>query len=179
MIEALTAALLVFALRLLDVPLSTVRMLYMVRGERGIAAAMAFFESFIWLFAITRVFAHISSPIQYIGWAAGFAVGTALGMTVEGWLAPGQVLIRVITRKDAAELVEMLRAAGYGVTEIRGEGKKGPVSLVFIVSQRRQLKKIMQMIEQYNPDAFVTVEATRRARGGHLEELHWWPGVRK
>ena len=177
--EVLTSALLVFALRLLDVPLSTVRMLYMVRGERGTAALLAFFESLIWLFAITRVFANISSPAQYIGWAAGFATGTALGMAVENWLAPGQVILRIITRKDASQLVEALRAAGYGVTEIHGEGKEGPVSLIFVVSQRRQLKKLMKMIEEYNPAAFVTVENTQRARGGHLQELHWWPGVRK
>ncbi len=177
--DVLLSALLVFALRLLDVPLSTVRMLYMVRGERSTAALLAFFESLIWLFAITRVFAHISSPAQYIGWAAGFATGTALGMAVEGWLAPGQVLLRIITRKDAAGLVAALRESGYGVTEIRGEGKEGPVSLIFVVSQRRQLKKLLRMIEEHNPAAFVTVENTQRARGGHLQDLHWWPGVRK
>ncbi len=177
--EMLLSALLVFALRLLDVPLSTIRMLYMVRGERGTAAALAFFESLIWLFAIPRVFAHISSPAQYVGWAAGFATGTALGMTIERWLAPGQVLIRVITRSDASGLVAALREAGFGVTEIGGEGREGPVSLIFVISQRRQLKLLLKTIEKYNPQAFVTVEHTQRARGGYLQDLHWWPGVRK
>jgi len=178
-VEALTSALLVFALRLLDVPLSTVRMLYMVRGQRGASAALAFFESLIWLFAITRVFSHLSSPAQYLGWAAGFAVGTALGMAVEGWLAPGHVLLRVITRDPADELVERLRAAGYGVTRVDGQGREGPVALLYVVAPRRALRDLLALIERERPEAFITVEHTHRARGGHLEERPRWAGVRK
>jgi len=178
-VEALTSALLVFALRLLDVPLSTIRMLYMVRGQRGASAALAFFESLIWLFAITRVFSHLSSPAQYVGWAAGFAAGTALGMAVEGWLAPGYVLLRVITRDPAGELLEKLRAAGYGVTRVDGEGREGPVALLFVVAPRRRLRELLALVESVRPEAFVTVEHTHRARGGHLEERPWWSGVRK
>ena len=177
--NSLLSALLVFLLRLLDVPISTVRMLYMVRGATATAALLSFFGSLIWLFAITRVFAHISSPAQYIGWAAGFAAGTALGMMIENWMAPGQALVRVITRKDASQLVKVLREAGYGVTEIMGEGREGPVSLLFIVSQRRQVKELLKTIKKHNPAAFVTVENTKSVGGGYLKELHWWPGVRQ
>ncbi len=177
--DTLLAAAVVFALRLLDVPLSTVRMLYMVRGQRGTAALLAFFESLIWLFAITRVFAHISSPAQYLGWAAGFATGTALGMTVEGWLAPGQVILRVITRKDASELIAKLRGMGYGVTSFDGEGREGKISLIFVVTQRRLLKKLLKTIRDLNPQAFITVEHTQRASGGYLRNAPLWPSVRK
>ena len=177
--ELLFSALLVFALRLLDVPLSTVRMLYMVRGQRGVAAALAFFEALIWLIAITRVFAHLTSPAQYLGWALGFAVGTALGMSVEGWLAPGYVTLRIITRGAASALVAALRERGYGVTEVRGQGREGPVALLYVVAQRRSVRDVLSLVEAHDPRAFITLEHTTRARGGHVLERPWWSGVRK
>lgn len=177
--ELLLSALLVFALRLLDVPLSTVRMLYMVRGQRGVAAALAFFEALIWLVAITRVFAHLTSPVQYLGWALGFAVGTALGMGVEGWLAPGYVTLRIITRGAARTLVDRLRDAGYGVTEVEGRGLEGPVAVLYVVVQRRSVRPLLRLVEAHDPKAFITLEQTQRARGGHVRERPLWGGVRK
>lgn len=177
--EALLSALLVFSLRLLDVPLSTVRMLYMVRGQRAVAATLAFFESLIWLIAITRVFSHLSSPAQYLGWALGFAVGTALGMGVEGWLAPGYVSLRIISRRGGRELVDALRGHGYGVTEVEGRGREGPVDLLFVVVQRRSVRELLALVEAHDPRAFITLEHAARARGGHVLERPLWGRVRK
>jgi len=179
MIDLLLSTLLVFALRLLDVPLATVRMLYMVRGQRGAAAVLAFFEALIWLVAITRVFAHLTSPAQYLGWAFGFAFGTALGMVVESWLAPGYVTVRIITRADTKTLVSELREKGFGVTEVEGRGREGPVALLFVVAQRRSVHDLLALLEERDPGAFITMEHTTRARGGHVRERSWWPGVRK
>ncbi len=177
--EVFASALLVLGLRLLDVPLSTVRMLYMVRGQRSVAAVLAFFEALIWLYAITRVFAHLHAPAQYLGWALGFALGTALGMGVEGWLAPGYVTLRVITRGRAADLVQALRDGGYGVTEVEGRGREGPVAVLFVVVPRRAVRRLLTLVDVHDPKAFITLEQTTRARGGHVRELPWWSGVRK
>jgi len=177
--DILLSALLVFGLRLLDVPLSTVRMLYMVRGQRGAAAVLAFFEALIWLTAITRVFAHLTSPVQYLGWALGFAVGTALGMGVEGWLAPGYVTLRIISRGAATDLVRALREHGFGVTEVEGRGREGPVALLYVVVQRRSVRELLALVEAHDPRAFITLEHTTRARGGHVLERPLWGGVRK
>ncbi len=177
--EALLTALFIFLLRLVDVPLSTVRIVMMVRGRRRVATLLAFFESLVWITAISRVFAHLDAPLNMLAFAAGFASGTALGMTLEAWFAPGQVLIRAIVREGAEALVADLRAEGYGVTVVHGEGRAGEVPILFVVVPRRRAEAVLATIRRHAPRAFVTVEGVQRAIGGHLPSVGLWPVVRR
>jgi uncharacterized protein YebE (UPF0316 family) len=71
------------------------------------------------------------------------------------------VLIRVITRKEAGELVEYLRSSGYGLTCVDAAGATGAVKLVFSVVERHDIPRIVQIIKQFNPNAFYTIEDVR------------------
>ncbi len=177
--DTLLGALVIFLLRLVDVPLSTVRVVMMVRGQRRVAAVLAFFESLVWILAISQVFARLDSPLNMLAFAAGFASGTALGMTLEAWFAPGQVLIRAIVREGAEALVAELREQGYGVTVVRGEGRAGEVPILFIVVPRRRAEEVLGVIRAHAPRAFVTVEGVQRAIGGHLPNVGFLPTVRR
>ncbi len=177
--DTLLGALVIFLLRLVDVPLSTVRVVMMVRGQRRVAAVLAFFESLVWILAISQVFARLDSPLNMLAFAAGFASGTALGMTLEAWFAPGQVLIRAIVREGAEALVAELREQGYGVTVVRGEGRAGEVPILFIVVPRRRAEEVLGVIRAHAPRAFVTVEGVQRAIGGHLPSVGFFPTVRR
>ena len=177
--EALLTALFIFLLRLVDVPLSTVRIVLMVRGQRRVATLLAFFESLVWITAISRVFAHLDAPLNMLAFAAGFASGTALGMTLEAWFAPGQVLIRAIVREGAEDLVAELRSEGYGVTVVRGEGRAGEVPILFVVVPRRRAEAVLATIRRLAPRAFVTVEGVQRAIGGYLPSVGFLPTVRR
>jgi len=178
-VDTLLGALVIFLLRLVDVPLSTVRVVMMVRGQRRMAAVLAFFESLVWILAISQVFARLDSPLNMLAFAAGFASGTALGMTLEAWFAPGQVLIRAIVREGAEALVAELREQGYGVTVVRGEGRAGEVPILFIVVPRRRAEEVLGVIRAHAPRAFVTVEGVQRAIGGHVPAAGFWPIVRR
>ncbi len=169
----------IFLLRLVDVPLSTVRVMMMVRGQRRVAALLAFFESLVWILAISQVFARLDSPLNMLAFAAGFATGTALGMTLEAWFAPGQVLVRVIAREGADRLVASLRESGFGVTVVRGEGREGEVPILFVVVPRRRAEEVLATVRAEAPRAFVTVEGVQRAIGGHLPAVGFFPTVRR
>ncbi len=177
--DALISALAIFALRLVDVPISTIRVMLMVRGQRREAAVLAFFESLVWIVAISQVFKRLDSPLNMVAFALGFAAGTSLGMVLEAWLAPGQVLVRAITRERPQELIERLRESGFGVTVVAGEGKVGGVAILFIVAPRRKTGELLEAIRAHDPKAFVTVEGVQRAIGGHLPHVRWFPSVRK
>jgi len=178
-VDALLGALSIFLLRLVDVPLSTIRVVMMVRGQRRVAAVLAFFEALVWIVAISQVFARVDSPLNMLAFAAGFASGTALGMTIEAWFAPGQVLIRAIVREGADALVRRLRGEGYGVTVVHGEGLEGEVPILFIVVPRRKAEEVLRIIREEAPRAFVTVEGVQRAIGGHLPSVGFFPMVRR
>jgi uncharacterized protein YebE (UPF0316 family) len=73
-------------------------------------------------------------------------------------LSLGQVLIRVITQKDATELVEHLKTSNYGVTSVDGHGTAGQVKVVFTIVPRQEVRRIIGLIKKCNPKAFYSIE---------------------
>jgi uncharacterized protein YebE (UPF0316 family) len=155
---AVLGAFLVFAMRVTDVSLGTIRIVMLVRGRKWIAGALGFFESLVWVLAAGLVLTNMDSPLRIVAFAAGFATGTVLGGTVEGWIAMGQSVLRVITPFDTPEVAPTLRQAGFGVTVVNAEGKNGEVRLAFTVVPRRRGAEILSIVHTVNPDAFVTLE---------------------
>ncbi len=161
-LELLGAALLIFALRVVDVSLGTLRIAMLVRGQRLLAGTLGFFESIIWLLAAAQVLNNLDSWIKIIGYAGGYAVGTMLGTTIEKWIAIGSILLRVIERVDDPESAEVLREAGYYATVVNATGRDGSVRILFSVIPRRRQGSVLRLIHQVNPKAYVTFEQTSR-----------------
>ncbi len=165
----------IFVARLADMTLDTIRIVCVARGQRMLATVLGFFEILIWLFAISQALTHIAQPINAIAYAAGFAAGNYVGMTIERHMALGKLVLRTITRHDADELIKNLYAEGFGLTVVPGEGKKGPVKLLFTVLDRKDLPKAVNMIRRTNPKAFVSIEDIREASEGHFPPHGKWP----
>ena len=149
---------LIFIARVADVSLGTVRVIFIARGLKYFAPVVGFFEIIIWLLAIGQIMQHLSSPLCYIAYAGGFATGNYVGMWIAEKLSLGVVLIRVITSKDASELLEYLRTAEYGVTSVDAQGSSGKVQVVFTIVRRREVASVVNLIKQFNPKAFYTIE---------------------
>jgi len=150
--------LLIFIARVADVSLGTVRVIFIARGLKYLAPIVGFFEILIWLLAIGQIMQNLSSPLCYIAYASGFAMGNYVGIWIAEKLSLGVVLIRVITNKDALELLEYLRSADYGVTSVDAHGSEGKVQVVFTIVPRREVAGVVNLIKQFNPKAFYTIE---------------------
>lgn len=164
--------LLIFLLRIIDVSLGTTRMLLVVRGARVAAPVIAFFEILIWLMAAGAAVQNLDSPFHVVAYAGGFAAGTAVGVWAERKLALGISTVQAVSRGSAEALADRLREAGWGVTEISGEGREGRVSIVSTIVRRREVGEVVELMEAEDPDAFVTVHDDTQVRRG------WLPGVR-
>ena len=158
--------LLIFFARIIDVSLGTLRIIYLSRGLKSLAAFCAFFEILIWLIAITQIFQHLSNFGMYIAWAGGFATGNYVGIIIENKLAVGFVAVRIITQKDATELIKHLRERDYGVTTADASGLSGDVRLVFTIVRRKDLKEAISIIRQFNPRAFFSIEDVKAVKEG-------------
>jgi len=101
--------LLIFTARILDVSLGTVRIVFVSRGLKYLAPLVGFFEVIIWLLAIRVIIQNLNNVACYIAYGAGFAMGTFIGLQIEKKIAIGNSLIRIITKKDATELIEHLK----------------------------------------------------------------------
>jgi uncharacterized protein YebE (UPF0316 family) len=123
---------LIFIARIADVSIGTMRLIFVSRGFKYLAPVVGFFEVLIWLLAIGQIMKNLSNPLCYIGYAGGFAMGNYVGMLIAEKLSLGVVLIRVITKMDALQLVEHLNSKDYGVTSIDGHGSSGEVKVVLL-----------------------------------------------
>ena len=164
----LLGALLIFGLRLADVTLGTVRLILSIQGRQYLAAGIAFVEVTIFVVAIGKVLGELDNLFNIIAYSGGFACGTILGIHVEGKLALGSRIVRVITHRQNDLLVERLRESGFGVTKIVGDGRDGTVYILLSIVRRRNLGPYMKLINELAPKAFVTVEEVRDTLHGYL-----------
>jgi uncharacterized protein YebE (UPF0316 family) len=158
--------LMIFASRIVDVTLGTMRLIFTSRGQRRLAPLLGFIEILIWIVIVSQVMGHVQNPAAYIGYAAGFATGTYVGMRIEDHMAMGTLVVRIILAKGAEELTSSLRAAGFGVTSVSGEGAQGPVSLLYTVVPRKNLRLVTGLIHDLAPGTFFSVEEVRSSEMG-------------
>lgn len=164
--SAWAAALAIFALRVADMTLDTLRMLFVVRGRKAIAWTLGFFQAAVFVVAITKVLSGLNNPLTVLGYAAGFATGNVIGMLIEERLAIGHIHLRIVSSSRGAALAQALREAGFAVTEIPARGKDGVVHLLSVSVLRRDVSRAEQVVHRSDPHAFMTSEDVRPMRRG-------------
>jgi uncharacterized protein YebE (UPF0316 family) len=164
--QAWLGAGLIFILRVSDMSLDTLRLLFVMRGKKKITWVLGFVQSAIFLLAIGKVLTQVNNPLNLIGYAAGFATGNVVGMIIEEKIAIGHILISIISPRRGSAIVTHLRQNGYAVTELSGRGKDGMVSIIYCSVLRKQVDAIHQLINEIDPEAFITAEDVRPIRHG-------------
>lgn len=164
----LIAPLLIFTARVCDVSIATVRVIYTIRGQKLISVVLGFFESLIFITAISGVLAGAMDPLKMLSYAGGFAAGIYVGLKVEARIASGWWVLRVIARGNADEVVQTLRDEGFAVTEVDGRGREGPVPIFFAVVRRRRAPAVLKILRERAPRAFVTVESAGSVMNAHV-----------
>jgi len=156
--ELVFSALIIFSLRLADQSLGTMRSLLVAKNKPIYAALIGLVESAIWIVAISQVIKDIDDPLLIVAYAAGFAAGTILGSYIERIVGLGNIVVRVFCPANSPSVAETLREDGHGVTIIDGQGKDGPVKIYLCVIPRRRLRSVLSMIEDINPNAYITTD---------------------
>lgn len=164
--QAWLSAGIIFGLRVTDMTLDTLRVLFVMRGRKPIAWILGFFQALVYVIAITTVLRDLSNPINIIGYAAGFATGVVTGMAIEQRLAIGHIHMRVISSGRGTGIADKLRSNGYAVTEVPGRGKDGMVTMLNCSVQRKDTAKVKSLVSEIDPDAFITSEDMRPIRRG-------------
>lgn len=167
---ALPAALLpivIFGLRVADMTLDTLRVLFVLRGRKALAWFLGFAQSAIWVVAISSVLRHVDNLWNVVGYAGGFATGTVIGMLIEERLAIGHGHVRVISPSRGSALAEAIRASGYAVTELAGRGRDGTVAVLTCSVRRRDVQRLTRSVHAIDSEAFVTVEDVRPLHRGY------------
>ncbi len=162
LLNYLILPLLIFLARIGDVSISTIRIIFVMNANRVIAPLLGFFEALIWLLAIGQIFNNIDNFMSYVAYAAGFATGTYVGITLEARLAYGNVVVRLFVPKPIERLRKFLEEQDYRYSIFEASGRTGKVNLVFLVVKREKLETLIAGIEQVHPKAFYTIEGVKQ-----------------
>lgn len=171
--DPLWGPIVIFLLRIVDVTLDTMRVLFMVRGRRLPAGILGFLMALVWIIAVGNAMKHLDSVWHVLGYAAGYGTGTMVGITIENVVAFGLVQLRIVSKHGGVEIAEGLRERGYGVTEFSGFGRDSAVEIVQSVVQRAHLDEALAIIDRFDDTAFVTVEDPQVLRGGSVVSREW------
>ena len=158
--------LLIFFARICDVSIGTMRIIFVSKGKKYIAPILGFFEVLIWITAISKIMQNLDNYVNYIAYAAGFATGNFVGMIIEEKLAVGFQMIRVFTYQHGPGLVQNLNNGGFGATSVEAHGAKEKVHIIYTIVQRTELQRVLNIIDEFNPRAFYTIEDVRTVNEG-------------
>ncbi|QGY47121.1 DUF2179 domain-containing protein [Maribellus comscasis] len=157
---------LIFLSRILDVTIGTIRIVMVSKGQKLWAPFLGFFEVFIWLVAISKIFQDLDNWACYFAYAGGFATGNYIGLIIEEKLAVGIVKIQIITRKEAASLISNLKGSGYGITHHNARGGSESVSIIYSIIKRTEIQKVERIVKETNPNAFYSIEDVKSVSRG-------------
>ena len=165
-VELWLAAALIFGLRVVNMALDTVRALMVMRNQKKLVWILGFLQTIIFVYALNTVIDDLGNIVNLMAYSAGFASGNVVGMWIEEKIAMGYVRVQVISSKYGSALVDALRSHSYGVTEFPGRGKDGAVSMISTGVLRKDVQKVLDLVNEIDQEAFITTENLQPIRRG-------------
>lgn len=164
-IQLLPGAVLIMLMRIADVSIGTMRTILVVQGRKYLAGIAGFCEVLIWVFAIRFIMQHLDNIANLFGYAMGFGIGNIVGISIEQKIGLGFVQLNIISRYFTDKIADELRKLKFGVTILPAEGGSGGVSIIVIIIPRKFQKKVINLIESIDNQAFITVQHSLPYRG--------------
>jgi uncharacterized protein YebE (UPF0316 family) len=164
--DAWLAAFGIFAARLVNMAIDTLRFMFTLRGKSFISWILGFIESVLFVVVIGSVLTNMDNPLNIIGYAAGFATGNVVGMWIEKRLAIGFTHFSIISKEYSTQIADTLRSQGYGVTEIPARGRQASFMMLDCSVRRKQADEVEALILEVDPGAYITSEEVTPRRSG-------------
>ncbi len=147
---------LIFFARLIDVPLTTIRLIMIVKGRKVIGAIIGFFEIIVYTYVFASVVNSLSNPLSLLFYALGFSAGNILGGILEERIGLGSITALVIPDVPFPLLTNVLRQNNFGVTVLEGEGMKRKRQVLLVILERKNFDQFNKIINEVDPEGFVT-----------------------
>ncbi len=161
--------LLIFSAKVIEVAISTLRIIYVNKGFRKLGSILALVEILLWVFIASRVIVGVAeTPMKGIIYSLGFAAGVYVGSLLENYLAVGKIYIQaIIMREEASKVIKQVRDAGYGVTVLSAQGKLRSRKVLMIFARRKNKESIINLINKLDDDALIVVNEVSLVKGGY------------
>ncbi len=162
----------IFAARIIDVTLGTLRTVFFVKGKTIEPFIIAFFEVLIWYLVAKEALNTVGHTFLIaVSYAGGYATGTFIGSYLSNKLIKGEVGVQVILEEGYDKLINKLHKKGYGVSiiELKNDYDGKYKDMLFIEINTKNLKELTNMIKAYDKDAFIVVNETKLVHNGFVK----------
>ncbi|MFJ8259088.1 DUF2179 domain-containing protein [Peribacillus asahii] len=148
------------------VSLFTIRLLFVMKGQNILASLVSIVEVYTYLMGLNIVLENIDEVQNLIAYCLGWGSGVYLGSKIEQWLALGYIAVQIVIDKQEENIPIVLREKGFGVTSWLADGRDGNRIVMQVLAKRTNEKKLLNIIEEMAPKAFVISYEPRYFRGG-------------
>jgi uncharacterized protein YebE (UPF0316 family) len=163
--------LVIFAARLFDVSLGTLRVQFIVRQKKILAAITGFVEVLIFILIVSRVIRDIQHWPYVLAYAGGFAMGTLLGMYLSERLSRRMVQVTIVSQGISEQVEAAVREAGFALTRYQGVGRDGPVDVLDVICSTRGQGRLLEVVTGMDPKAFLYTHELAALQGGYIYGL--------
>lgn len=147
----------VFVMKVIEVTLTTIRIIIVQRGFKMPGAIVSFIEVLIWVFVASQVVNDVkAAPLLGITYALGYAVGVYAGALLEKKLAFGKVLLNVIIPLESEERVSAyIREQKIGLTTLEAKGLNSEKLVLMLYTNRKNVDLLKAEIVKLEPTALI------------------------
>ena len=161
----------IFLARIIDVSISTFRMMIMVRKKSIFTPILAFLEVFVWFIAARKALnTNIDSILIPICYSLGYATGTYIGGCLSRKFIKNVNSIEVTTSRNNIKLINGLRSAGCAVSVIALKNNyRDKKDLILVDVRSKNTNETIQLIKELDPKAFIVVKDTKIVHNGYIK----------
>lgn len=162
----------IFAARIIDVSLGTIRTVFFVKGKTIEPFIIAFFEVLIW-YAVAREALNSSGNaiLIAISYSLGYATGTYIGAKLSKKFIKGISGVQVIVKDKSEKLLNHLRRKGYvvSVIELKKTYEGDNREMIYVQVNNKNLNDLTKTIKKYDEEAFIAVNETKYVQNGFIK----------
>lgn len=169
-LHPVAVCLLVFAAKIIEITLQSLKTCMMVKGQRLKAAMLGFVECLIWGLVISTIISTLGDDFALLFfYCAGYAMGLFLGSAIESKIALGTSNLQLIANEEnTRRIIAYLRENDRGYTVFGGHGSTDRMYMILIVLPRRGMKRVLKEIRRLcNNHVFVVASDVSKYAGGY------------
>ena len=161
----------IFCGRLIDVTLSTMQTMFLVKGKRSVATLLGFIDVLIWFLVVKEALnTNMESIWIAISYAGGYAAGTFVGSSLSKHVIKGTVSVQVITKNIKNKVVEAIKLSGFSasIVECKGIHTQDTNYMIYAQVDNKKLNEFKGLVTSIDENAFITVTESKEIMNGYF-----------
>lgn len=161
----------IFLGKMIDVTLSTLVTIYVVKNKRLLATIIGFIDVFIWLLVVNAALNNsVNSLSIAIVYSLGYAAGTYLGSLISNVINNDIVNIQIVTKNDNNVITNKLKKSKYSASMIEciGIHKEDKKYIIYATIKHKDLNNFKNMIRRLDNNAFLMISDSKEIIGGYI-----------